>query len=75
MHPGFGLMLATGFYGGHGTAAAVGSAFESLGCWDEAFSVGHDVCNSRDYRGIIGGVSLINWATRKKITNFITTIF
>ena len=24
----FGIMLPTGFYGGHGTAAAIGSAFE-----------------------------------------------
>ena len=27
----FGVMLSTGFYGGHGTAAAIGSAFEGLG--------------------------------------------
>src|SRR5690606_29446077 len=27
---GFGLILAAGFYGGHGTAAAVGSTFENL---------------------------------------------
>ena len=35
----FGIMLPTGFYGGHGTAAAIGSAFEGLG-WDEARSLG-----------------------------------
>ena len=42
----FGIMLPTGFYGGHGTAAAIGSAFEGLG-WDEARSLGHD----NRYRG------------------------
>ena len=50
LHPGFGLMLATGFYGGHGTAAAVGSAFESLGCWDEALALGMTSATA----GIIG---------------------
>ncbi|MGI6774303.1 sodium/glutamate symporter [Acetomicrobium sp.] len=73
LHPGFGLMLATGFYGGHGTAAAVGSAFESLGCWDEALALGMTSATVGIIGGIVGGVSLINWATRKKITNFITT--
>ena len=27
----FGVMLSTGFYGGHGTAAAMGVAFHNLG--------------------------------------------
>ena len=58
-------MLATGFYGGHGTAAAVGSAFESLGCWDEALALGMTSATAGIIGGIIGGVSLINWATRK----------
>ena len=31
LNPSFGLMMATGFYGGHGTAAAVGSTFAGLG--------------------------------------------
>ena len=31
---GFGLLLAAGFSGGHGTAAAVGSAFNNLGFTD-----------------------------------------
>ena len=30
----FGLMMATGFYGGHGTAAAVGAALEEMGIED-----------------------------------------
>ena len=33
LNPAFGVMLPTGFYGVHGTAAAIGSAFDNLG-WD-----------------------------------------
>jgi ESS family glutamate:Na+ symporter len=70
LHPGFGLMLATGFYGGHGTAAAVGAAFEGLG-WDEALGLGMTSATVGIIGGIVGGVALINWATRKGITSFI----
>lgn len=72
LHPGFGLMLATGFYGGHGTAAAVGAAFESLG-WEEALALGMTSATVGIVGGIVGGVALINWATRKGLTNFITS--
>lgn len=72
LHPGFGLMLATGFYGGHGTAAAVGAAFESLG-WEEAQALGMTSATVGIIGGIVGGVALINWATRKGLTNFITS--
>ena len=34
-----GVVLSTGLYGGHGTAAAVEAAFEGMG-WDEARSLG-----------------------------------
>lgn len=67
---GFGLMLATGFYGGHGTAAAVGDAFESLG-WHEAQGLGMTSATVGMIGGIIAGIAIINWATRKGITSFI----
>lgn len=41
---GFGLLLAAGFSGGHGTAAAVGTAFERLGDLD-AMGYRDDLCN------------------------------
>lgn len=38
IHNGFGLMLAAGFIGGHGTAAAIGATFDQNG-WEEATSL------------------------------------
>lgn len=34
LNDGFGLILATGFYGGHGTAAAVGEIYKDYGYLD-----------------------------------------
>lgn len=70
LNPGFGLMLATGFYGGHGTAAAVGSAYEKLG-WAEATGLGMTSATVGIVGGIISGVVLINWATRKGYTHYV----
>ncbi|BCV24041.1 sodium/glutamate symporter [Gelria sp. Kuro-4] len=70
LHPGFGLMLATGFYGGHGTAAAVGAAFKGLG-WDEALGLGMTSATVGIVGGIVGGVAFINWATRRGVTSFL----
>lgn len=36
---GFGVLLASGFIGGHGTAAAVGSTLDTLG-WAEGTDIG-----------------------------------
>lgn len=68
---GFGAILAIGYYGGHGTAAAVGASFSNLG-WDEATSLGMTVATVGIIASIVGGLILIKWATRKKYTQFIT---
>ncbi len=67
----FGVMFPTGFYGGHGTAAAVGSAFEGLG-WDEARSLGMTTATVGIIFAIVGGLFMIKWAARRKYTAFIT---
>ncbi|MBS6952768.1 MAG: sodium:glutamate symporter [Enterocloster asparagiformis] len=71
LHPGFGLMMATGFYGGHGTAAAVGSTFAGLG-WAEATDLAMTTATVGIVGGIIGGVAIINWGTRKGYTHYVT---
>lgn len=66
----FGVMLSTGFYGGHGTAAAIGASYEGLG-WDEATSLGMTTATIGVVCAIIGGLIMIKWAARNKQTAFI----
>ena len=70
LNPAFGVMLPTGFYGGHGTAAAIGSAFHNLG-WDEATSLGMTTATIGVIVAILGGLLSIKIATRKVDTSFI----
>lgn len=72
LHNSFGLVLATGFYGGHGTAAAVGSAFKDLG-YAEFFDLGNASATVGMVVGILFGMALINWGTRKGYTNYVTS--
>lgn len=66
----FGIMLPTGFYGGHGTAAAIGDAFNSLG-WDEAKSLGMTTATAGIVVAIIIGLVLVKRAAIKGDTSFI----
>ena len=70
LNPAFGVMLPTGFYGGHGTAAAIGSAFESLG-WDEATSLGMTTATVGVIVAILGGLLFIKIATKKGQTSYL----
>ncbi|MBR6423074.1 MAG: sodium:glutamate symporter [Bacteroidales bacterium] len=70
LNPAFGVMLPTGFYGGHGTAAAIGSAFDSLG-WDEAASLGMTTATIGVIVAILGGLLFIKAATKKGETSYI----
>lgn len=72
LHNSFGLIYATGFYGGHGTAAAVGSAFKDLG-YPEFFDLGNASATVGIVVGIIFGMALINWGTRKGYTNYVAS--
>ncbi len=71
LHDAFGIMFPTGFYGGHGTAAAIGSAFEGLN-WEDARSLGMMTATIGVICAIGGGLILIKWATRNKQTAFIS---
>ncbi len=67
----FGIMLPTGFYGGHGTAAAIGEAFDRLK-WEEAMTLGMTVATVGVIVAIVGGLFIIKWATKKGYTKYIT---
>lgn len=60
---GFGLMLAAGWAGGFGTAAAVGSAFDGLG-WAGATSLGFTSATVGVVVCIVGGLALTKWGAR-----------
>lgn len=70
LNSGFGLMMATGFYGGHGTAAAVGSIYKDLG-WGDAQGLGMTFATIGILGGIIMGIAIINWGTRKGYTHYV----
>lgn len=67
---GFGLVLAAGFVGGHGTAAAVGEAFSNH--WEDAATLGMTSATMGIICGIVGGLLLIKRSTIKGETSFIT---
>lgn len=65
LHPGFGYILATGFFGGHGTAAAVAQTFKAYQWGEEAFTLGMTCATVGIIFAIIPGVILNNLAARK----------
>lgn len=71
LHDSFGLVLATGFYGGHGTAVAVGEMFKDT--YPEFLDLGNTSATIGLVGGIIAGIVLINWGTRKKYTNYVSS--
>lgn len=73
MHDGFGLMLPSGFVGGHGTAAATGGVFAENG-WADATSIGQTFATIGLLVGIFGGVILINIAARRGWTKAIKSV-
>ena len=66
---GFGLLLAAGFSGGHGTAAAVGTAFERLGDLD-AMDIAMTCATVGILSGyLLAGLFFIKLGTKKGWTN------
>lgn len=73
INPAFGLMLPSGFVGGHGTAAAIGSVLVANG-WEEATSIGQTFATIGLLGGILGGVLMINIAARRGQTAVIDSV-
>jgi len=70
INDGFGLLMASGFTGGHGTAAAVGATFADLG-WEEATDLGMTFATVGILTGVFGGLAFIKWGTKKGVTGYI----
>ena len=78
-HPtyaGFGTEMMMGFCGGHGLGAIVGSYFQGLGqdYWETAQGVAMSCATIGMIGGIISGTVLINYAIKKKKTNYVKDI-
>ncbi|MTI53531.1 MAG: sodium:glutamate symporter [Geosporobacter ferrireducens] len=74
VHQAFALMLPAGFVGGHGYAAAIGGTLKDMAGWEEAVIIGQTFATIGLLTGILGGLVLINIATRAKATRFIKTM-
>ena len=70
LNEGIGILMAAGFSGGHGTAAAVGESFAALG-WGEATDLGMTFATVGILTGVFGGLIFIKWATKKGYTGYI----
>lgn len=72
LHDGFGLLLAAGFVGGHGTAAAIGSTFSQNG-WEEATSLAMTSATVGILSAIIIGIIFIRRGSSKGQTAFLAS--
>lgn len=71
VHTGFGLILAAGFVGGHGTAAALGDAFAQQG-WEEATSLAMTSATLGAILAIGVGLALIRKSANEGYANYIS---
>ena len=71
LNPGFGALIAAGFVGGHGTAAAIGATFQDLG-WTEATSLAMTSATVGILSSIIGGMIWVKWGSLSGQARFIS---
>lgn len=69
---GIGMMLGVGFFGGHGSAAAIGDTFAALG-WEEATTIGYTAATVGMIVCIVGGLLIIRRGAEKNEAKFITS--
>ena len=71
INPGFGALIAAGFVGGHGTAAAIGDSFGELG-WPHGGSLAMTSATVGILSSIIGGTVWVKWGTRSGDARLVT---
>ncbi len=72
LHAGFGLILAAGFVGGHGTAAAIGDAFSQYG-WEEATSLAMTSATVGILSAILIGLVFVKRGSMNGDTKFLSS--
>ena len=70
LSPGFGITMPSGFCGGHGTAAAIGQAFEQLG-FDEILTLAMTAATFGIVASVILGLIFVKWGTKNKQTAYL----
>lgn len=73
INPSFSLMMPSGFVGGHGSAAAIGTVLENAG-WTDAITIGQTFATFGLLIGIFGGILIINYCARKGYTRIIKEV-
>lgn len=68
----FGLSLPSGFCGGHGTAAAIGQAFNKMG-GEDMMTLAMTCATVGILCSVFIGLGLIKWGTKKGYTSFLTS--
>ena len=71
LNPGFGALIAVGFVGGHGTAAAVGQVYAELG-WPEAGPLAMTSATVGILSAVLGGLAWVAWGSRSGQARFVT---
>lgn len=66
----FGLAMPSGFCGGHGTAAALGSAFQAAG-YDDMLTLAMTAATVGIVAAVVLGLIIVKWATRRGYTAFL----
>lgn len=66
----FGLAMPCGFCGGHGTAAAIGTAFERFGN-EDMLTLAMTAATVGILASVLLGMVMIKWATRKGETSYL----
>lgn len=70
LNPGFGITMPSGYCGGHGTAAAIGQAFDQLG-HDEILTLAMTAATFGIVASVILGLILVKWGAKKKQTTYL----
>lgn len=68
--PAFGITMPSGFCGGHGTAAAIGQAFQQMG-YDNILTFAMTAATFGIVAAVIIGLVIIKWATKNNHTAFL----
>jgi len=67
----FGLAMPSGFCGGHGTAAAIGAAFQTYN-YNDMLTLAMTAATVGIIFAIVFGLFIVKWGTKKGYTSFIT---